>query len=126
MTLRQPVRTRTVLVVDDHPPIVELLRDLLEDEGFVVLTAPDGQAALAVATAAQPDLILTDLMMPQMDGRVLRARLLEQPLTAQIPVLLMSAAGHARARDGFAAFIVKPFSIDVLLDAVHRHLPETL
>ena len=125
MTLRQPARVPTVLVVDDEPPIVEMLRELLEDEGFVVLTASDGQAALAVATEATPDLILTDLMMPLLDGRALRARLQDQPLTAQIPVLLMSAGGHARAEDGFATFIVKPFSVDVLLDAIHQHLPET-
>ena len=126
MTRRPPGRAPTVLVVDDQPPIVELLRDLLEDEGLVVLTAPDGLAALAVATATPPDLILTDLMMPRLDGRALRARLQEQPRTAQIPVLLMSAAGQARPGDGFAAFIVKPFSVDVLLAAIHRHLPATL
>ena len=125
MTRRPAVRTPTILVVDDHPPIVEMLRDLLDDAGLAVLTAPDGEAALALALAATPDLILTDLMMPRMDGRALRARLQEHPLTARIPVLLMSAAGHARAGDGFAAFIVKPFSIDVLLDAIQQCLPET-
>lgn len=107
-----------ILVVDDDAAILQLLRELLEDEGFVVLPAADGEPALALALETPPDLVLTDLMLPHLDGRALFARLREHPTTAHIPVLLMTAAGQARHDDGFAAFIPKPFTIDLLLDQI--------
>lgn len=107
-----------ILVVDDEVPITLLLRDILVDEGYTVLTAPEGQSALAVTATVHPDLIITDLMMPGMDGRVLCAEVHAQPPTADIPVIVMSAAYHPQPTDSFAAAIAKPFSIDQLLAVV--------
>ncbi len=114
--------SRAVLVVDDDPAILEVLSEILADEGFTVRTARDGQQALARAVELPPDLILTDLMMPVVDGHALVTRLREHPQIAHIPVLLMSAAGHQREGDSFDAFIAKPFNIDALVAELHRHL----
>ena len=122
VTLSQPAHRPRVLVVDDDPDILLMLQDVLAEEDFSVLSARDGHQALKLALGAPPDLILTDLMMPNMDGRALQAHLQAHRQTAHIPVLLMSAAGQARVGESFAAFIAKPFSIEVLLDEVHRHL----
>ncbi len=112
---------RLILVVDDDHAILLVVSDILEDEGFMVHRAPDGRQALVLAREAHPDLILTDLMMPGMDGRALYSKLQEHMETAQIPVVLMSAAGHIRLGDGFVGFIPKPFNIDALLDEIRRH-----
>ncbi len=113
---------RAILVVDDDPAIVDVLSELLADEGFTVHTARDGQQALARALEFPPDLILTDLMMPLVDGRALLISLREHPQTAHVPVLLMSAAGQRRDADGFDAFIAKPFNILTLVAELRRHL----
>jgi CheY-like chemotaxis protein len=112
----------TVLVVDDDPAIVDVLGELLADEGFAVHTARDGQQALARALESPPDLILTDLMMPYLDGRELLTRLREHPRTVHVPVLLMSAAGQRRDADEFDAFVAKPFDIDELIAELRRRL----
>ena len=123
MIQQQCARTHTILIVDDEQPILDMLVALLEEEDFNVLSARDGATALAMAIEAQPDLVLTDLMMPGLDGRALCARLLEHPRTAHIPVVLMTAAGRAMAGDAFVAWIVKPFSIDQLLREIEQRLP---
>lgn len=107
-----------ILVVDDEVPITLLLRDILVDEGYIVLTAPEGQSALALTATAHPDLIITDLMMPGMDGRGLCAQIHAQAPTADIPVVVMSAAYRPQPSDSFAAAIAKPFNIDQLLAVV--------
>jgi CheY-like chemotaxis protein len=115
-------RTPTVLVVDDESSVLYMVSDVLEDEQIRVLTARSGQDALRIATRECPNLIITDLMMPGMNGRVLRERLRAQPRTAGIPVLLMTAAYKAQAPEGFAGIIPKPFDIDELLTQVSHHL----
>ncbi len=112
-----------MLVVDDEVGIRSLVQDLLEDEGYHVLLATDGVNALAVAQHDLPDLIVSDLMMPGMDGRILAARLHATPATAHIPVVLISAAYHPQPGDAFAAVIHKPFDLDVLLHAIQTHVP---
>ncbi len=69
----------TVLIVDDELAILDLLRDVLEDEGYTVVTATDGLSALELVHTEQPALILTDIMLPQMDGLTLSARLQADP-----------------------------------------------
>jgi len=99
-----------VLVVDDEPALRSALAQLLAEEGWQVLTAPNGEAALATQLATPADLIISDVMMPVVDGhqlvRALRAR------GDETPVILMSAL--ARGSDhaippGFAGVIPKPF-----------------
>jgi CheY-like chemotaxis protein len=113
---------RTVLIVDDEQPILDLLQSILEDAGYTVLTAPDGYAALTLARQLRPNLVLTDLMMPRMDGRVLSARLRGDAGTSRIPVIGMSAASQGVADKAFAAFLAKPFNLEQVLRCVDEVL----
>lgn len=112
----------TILVVDDERSVLQMVSEVLEDEDLHILTAASGQEALAVATREHPDLIITDLMMPEVNGRVLCELLRAHPKTANIPVLLMTAAYAIQAPEEFAGIILKPFDIDDFLSQVRRHL----
>jgi PAS domain S-box-containing protein len=111
-----------VLVADDNADMRGYLARLLRDE-YTVTSARDGVEAFAAASAAPPDLIISDVMMPGMDGLELLAALRGDPRTAAVPVLLLSArAGQEAAVDGLAAgaddYLVKPFSARELLARV--------
>lgn len=113
----------TILVVDDEPKIADLIAMLLDEEGLEVLTAYDGQEALAIAREERPRLVLTDIMMPRMDGVELCRRLQGGPETRDIVVLLMSAARRGDPHEyGAAGLIRKPFELDDLIATVRRHL----
>jgi two-component system chemotaxis response regulator CheY len=115
------VAGKRVLVVDDDPDIRELLFTALEDEGFEVVPAGNGQEALAIIQTFRPDVIVLDLMMPVMDGwqfaSALRAR------DEDIPIVLLSAArdlrSHAKALSA-AEIIEKPFDLSELLPKIAR------
>ncbi|MDT7797549.1 MAG: hypothetical protein QOI78_982 [Actinomycetota bacterium] len=111
-----------VLVADDNADMRGYLTRLLRDE-YAVTSARDGAEALAAAAADPPDLIVSDVMMPRLDGLELLAQLRGDPRTAAVPVLLLSArAGQEAAVDGLAAgaddYLVKPFSARELLARV--------
>ncbi len=99
-----------------------MLRDLLEMVGFTVRVATNGQLGLAQAREALPDLIVTDVMMPVMDGHALCRHLRADPRTATIPVIGMSAAYRPQPDDAFDALIAKPFDIPPLLALIHHWL----
>jgi CheY-like chemotaxis protein len=112
----------TVLVVDDDPEIVDFLEAALAGRGYNVLVAING-GALDIAQTGQPDLILLDLLMPGMDGVEITRRLREEPSTARIPIVVMSA--HERLHFAASAMPVddrlpKPFELDELYDTVAR------
>jgi CheY-like chemotaxis protein len=115
-----------VLVVEDEPALQKVLSMRLGMEGFDVETASDGEEALSMIRAAAPDLVLTDLMMPVMDGAELIRRMRADPKLDAIPAILMTAlpeavpTGHAALHD---AVLVKPFSIVELLATIRRLLP---
>jgi CheY-like chemotaxis protein len=115
-----PLRSNapTVLIVDDEPAIVDLLSQLLEDEGYRVASAGDGQDAWEIASELRPDLVIADVMMPRMDGFALVDRLAQGD--RPVPVILMSAAVESR-RQG-VPFIAKPFDLGELLDLVNSYL----
>ena len=119
---------RTVLVVDDDPVILRLLEVNFEMEGFVVRTAADGEEGLASAKADRPDVIVSDVMMPKMNGLELVRGLKADPDTAGIPVILLSAKAQASdVRDGMDAgaddYVTKPFEPLDLVDRVTKLLP---
>lgn len=118
---RRPI----ILVIDDELAILDLLQELLQDEGYRVLRAENGLKGIEQTLDAQPDLILTDLMMPVMDGRALSRHLRAEPRTAQIPLILISAAYRAHDDDLFDAVLAKPFDIAELLELIHAQLGET-
>ena len=80
-----------ILVVDDDTYIRSLLKVLLEDDGYQVLAAADGEEAVATAAAEKPDLILLDIRMPKMDGMQACAKLRNNPVTSGIPVIFLTA-----------------------------------
>ena len=116
-----------ILIVEDERAISDLLKDILEDEGYTVMTAEHGRDALARVAENPPHIILTDVMMPIMDGITL-CRLLEvEPAYRAIPVVLMTAAQNLDVeRIRCAAAIRKPFALDVLLDTIARVLGEAM
>jgi CheY-like chemotaxis protein len=106
---------RKVLVVDDESDMRFLLRMVLEPEGFEVVEAHHGAVALELVKEEQPDLVVTDLMMPVMNGRELIERLRADAQTAGIPIIVLSANASTPVAGADAA-LSKPFDIDALLD----------
>lgn len=88
----------TVVLAEDHPQVRELLRLYLQAAGFDVIAAADGQEALELVGRVQPVALVTDLIMPRLDGDQLIARLRSQPATARLPVLVVTAVGHGHSR----------------------------
>jgi CheY-like chemotaxis protein len=119
----------TVLVIDDEAPIVELLVDIIEDEGHTVLQASNGVEGLTLAREKQPDLIISDIMMPLLSGYEFLRALRADTSIAHIQVILMSAAfpmGNAGngSRDDLRAdgYLQKPFelaTIENILDELN-------
>jgi CheY-like chemotaxis protein len=97
-----------ILVVDDEPDQRFLLRRIFERAGHEVTDAGDGAAALAVVRESPPDLVVTDMMMPIMDGAELIRRLRGEPATAGIPIL--AASGDTHLAGGADASVLKPYS----------------
>ena len=115
---------RTILIVDDEASILESLQEILEHEGYAVVVAANGKQALAEVERARPSLVLTDLMMPQLNGLQLLEALRARPELEGLPVVLMSAvhAPPVRATQLWTAFLGKPFEIDALLEVIRRAL----
>jgi CheY-like chemotaxis protein len=114
---------RTVLVVEDHADLREMLAVLLESEGFQVQTASNGKEALDSLKQARPSVILLDLMMPVMSGDEFRRRQLQEPEFAHVPVICMTAAhdGPQRAaRLHVAQYFQKPVDFERLIVAVRE------
>lgn len=110
-----------VLVVDDEFGIANLLQDVLEDEGHEVLVASNGWQALERAREEIPELVLTDFMMPVMDGAGLLKAMAAEPSLATVPIVLMSSLPEeaiAERCSGYAKFVRKPFKIFDMIDLV--------
>jgi CheY-like chemotaxis protein len=115
----------TILVVDDEFGIGELLVALLTDEGHRVLAAVNGRQALERMAEARPDLVISDLMMPVMDGAALVRAIRGRPDWHDIPVVLMCALPEETVRDrldSYSAFVRKPFRMDEVVALVERLL----
>ncbi len=119
-----PASNRTIMVVDDHPDLVEIVRITLESKGFNVRCAYSGKHLFAGLEELKPDLILLDIMMPQMDGLEVLTRLKWNPATASIPVILLTAKrqpedvieGYERGAD---IYLTKPFTSTDVLDGIN-------
>ena len=115
-----------VLVVDDDALIRDTLATALGDEGYAVRVAKDGRAALDTMGKWRPDVIVLDLMMPIMDGPSFRAVQRSTSETAQIPVVVLSAAHELDSRAAVleaAAVFSKPFDLGALLDVIADLVP---
>ena len=123
MSISQPpisARKLILLVVEDDAELREELKGLLEQDGYRVLLADDGQAALAVLSQLQPHLILLDLMMPVVSGWEVLAAIDQSPALSSIPVVVMSAYADQAPRD-LAHVLRKPFSREELLQIIRKH-----
>jgi len=117
---------KKILVVEDMELNMELLVQLLEDE-YEIVTATDGAAGIAVATAEQPDLILMDLSLPVMDGWEATRRIKANDDLKQTPVIALTAhAMHGDEEKARAAgcddYVTKPIDEDLLLDKLQEYL----
>ncbi len=110
----------TVLVVDDESSIVEVLTTLLEDEGYHVVTARNGEEGLACLATAQPEIVLCDVMMPVLDGREMCRRMQANPRYRSIPIILMSAVNVTAklVECNYAMLIAKPFDLEEIIQTV--------
>ena len=120
----------SVLVVDDDPVILRLLQVNFELEGIEVVTAPDGEEGLKIAQSEPPDLVISDIMMPKVNGLELLAALRSSPDTAAMPVILLSA--KAQVADvqrglelGADDYVTKPFDPLELIDRVYKVLAKS-
>jgi CheY-like chemotaxis protein len=107
----------TLLIVEDHQPLREILSELFQDDGFRVIVATTGIQALCLLEREEPDLILADVVMPVMDGIDLCQHLKQGKETSDIPIILMTAAGSqlsAEAEQAADGFITKPFDITTM------------
>ncbi|MFT5285581.1 MAG: two-component system alkaline phosphatase synthesis response regulator PhoP [Planctomycetota bacterium] len=124
---RKLVSRETVLVIEDEPDIVELIQYWLEREGYVVLTAMDGEKGLAEALRHEPDLILLDVMMPGMDGLEVCRHLREAKATENTPLIMLTARSEETdvvvgLELGADDYVTKPFSPRQLVARVRAHL----
>ena len=119
--------SRTILIAEDHLDSREALGALLEAFGFRVITAVNGTEAVARARESRPDLILMDIMMPELDGFEATRRLRRHPETEAIPIITLTAMDGARALAldaGANDFLPKPINSGVLLKKVRSWLSE--
>jgi sigma-B regulation protein RsbU (phosphoserine phosphatase) len=119
--------TESILMVDDNPTNLQVLFQTLEGVGCKLLIAKNGNGALAIAGKARPDLILLDIMMPDIDGYEVCRRLKADPATADIPVIFLSALGETEDKVkglhlGAVDYITKPFQPDEVIARVNTHL----
>ena len=103
-----------ILIVDDEPDVRFVLKLVFESAGHQIIQAHHGGAALARVKESRPDLVVTDVMMPVLDGIELIRRLRSDPETAMIPILLLSS--HATAGSGADAALAKPFRAHEVLE----------
>jgi len=118
------IDTSRVLVVDDEPQITRVLKTVLSSQGYQVRTAAEGESALASFTEWHPELVLTDLYMPRMDGVELCRRI---RAVSSVPIIVLSVKGEERAKvealdSGADDYVTKPFGTDELLARVRAAL----
>jgi DNA-binding response OmpR family regulator len=120
------VNRPVVLVVEDDASVRMTLSFVLEDEGFAVLEAEDGEEALRLATSERPNVILLDSVMPKLGGPQVLAALKENEVTKEIPVFILSGmTPRADTEWAGAHFIGKPFSPDELVTKIRGVLSES-
>lgn len=122
--------SKTILVVDDEPGIVEIVQVNLEVEGYHVITAPDGVAALEAVRTGQPDLVILDVMMPRMSGWEVLRHIESDLNTAGLPVVMLTVKASdldvvRGLEQGAVEYITKPFSPVDLVQRVQFILEQT-
>lgn len=121
-----PDSNRTLLAIDDDPLVIELVKAVLEPEGWQVLGAADGETGVALARSRQPAVVLLDLLLPGMDGFEIAAALHDDSTTQQIPIIVLTSMTMTRADkerlQGRISYVAQKGNFDpaLLVDLVHR------
>jgi two-component system OmpR family response regulator len=120
-------KKKKILVVDDEPNIVRTVADRLRMSGYDVITAADGEQAVAAAMKDRPNLILLDVIMPKLDGHGVLQRLRQMDETRQTPVIMLTARSQGQDVErattaGVTDYIVKPFDLVEVLEKIKREL----
>ncbi len=120
---------KKLLLIDDDPNLILLVRDYLEFRGYEVITAENGREALDLLDNQVPDMIICDVMMPEMDGYTLVQHVREDDRISSIPVLFLSAKGQSQDRvkglnNGADVYMVKPFEPEELVAQVEAALKQ--
>lgn len=127
MAVMERIETARVLVVDDEPQITRVLKTVLSSQGYEVRSASEGESALASFREWTPELVITDLCMPHMDGVELCRRIRE---TSSVPIIVLSVRGEERTKvdaldSGADDYVTKPFGIEELMARVRVALRRT-
>lgn len=120
---------KQILVADDEPAVLRSLEFILKKEGYKVLTATNGQEAYDLASSNLPDLVLLDIQMPRMDGNQVCRKLRDEPPSAQLYIIMITAKGQESDRlnsleSGANEYITKPFSPRKVIARVKEILGE--
>jgi len=120
---------KRILVIDDNPDVLRLVREALSEAGYTVLTATNGLEGLREGALHLPDLVLLDIGLPDEDGFKVYQRLREKPAALECPIIFLTARGGIDSRlhgfeQGAVDYIVKPFHLRELLARVKVHLHE--
>ncbi|MFH1347571.1 MAG: response regulator [Candidatus Margulisiibacteriota bacterium] len=118
---------KKVLIIEDYPATTEMMANILRTEGLEVITAPDGPSGLEKARRGKPDLILLDIMMPEMSGFDVCRKLKDDKKTSEIPVIIVSVRAAQDSINkgkqlGASEYIPKPFDPFKLIDIVKKYL----
>jgi DNA-binding NarL/FixJ family response regulator len=121
--------SKKLLLVDDDPNLILLVKDYLEFQGYEVMTAENGREALEILESQVPDMIICDVMMPEMDGYALVEKVRQDPRTNWIPFMFLSAKGQSQDRvrglsTGADVYMVKPFEPEELVAQVESSLKQ--
>ena len=120
--------TKVILVVEDEPKILKLIRDLLQMSEYKTIEATNGKQGVELAKSKKPDLILMDIMMPVMDGYTACQTIKTDKATKAIPVVMLTALDYRLNKElgkdmGADGYITKPVDHQELLDVISRFLP---
>ena len=117
---------QSILIVDDEFGLAEMLREMLRDSGFEVALAINGRLALEILEEGKVDLVLTDMMMPVIDGAELAAAMREDSRHRDTPIIMMTSLPTARPQPAglFDAVLRKPFTPELLLETIRASLPD--
>jgi two-component system cell cycle response regulator DivK len=120
-----------ILVIEDNPQNMYLMRFLLEKHGFTVLEAADGREGIEMASQVCPDCILLDIQLPKLDGYSVAVRLREDPALAGTPIIVVTSYAMLGDREkalssGANDYIEKPINPDTFVEQIRRHLPQSI
>ena len=119
---------KRILVIEDQEDNLQIVRDILTNEGYQIIEAQDGEAGVKAATVERPDLILMDIQLPLLDGYEATRRIKADPALSAIPIIVVTSyslsGDEAKARSaGCDAYVSKPYSPRQLLAKIREYLP---